>query len=260
MKNFLFLLVILFITFIDSKVYSAKPLSVDSRIKTYIYNENSVYELVVNYGYQAYIKFPKNEIVETVYLGDRTPWKFKKIKNLLFLAPNDGYSHTNMTIITNKRNYEFDLSSKLPKRNSDNKLKVSNQGDYIIRFYYPDENIDKSYLAKNDTLNLDSNENLDQMVRGASNHNYNYTYSGARQLLPSLIYDDGKNTYIKFSENMMYLPNLSFVNKTNDVIPIKDYEFIDDMIVLKGVYSKLFFVDNKNTICLFNEQYALLSN
>lgn len=106
-------------------------LTKDSRIKEYIYNPNDVYLLQLNYGYQSQIEFQKNEVIKTISIGDTYSWKVTPLGNILFINPMEKNMRTNMTIITSKRTYQFDLISK--EFNKDN----INDLVYVIRFYYP---------------------------------------------------------------------------------------------------------------------------
>lgn len=108
------------------------PLTTDSRIKTYIYSPNEVYLLVLHHGFQSHIEFAKGETIETMTLGDTYAWKIFPIDNRLFIKPMEKNIRTNMTIITNKRTYQFDLVAK--------ELEDGEEQDlvYLIRFYYPE--------------------------------------------------------------------------------------------------------------------------
>ena len=87
-------------------------LTTDSRIKTYIYSPNEVYLLVLHYGFQSNIEFSKGETVDTITLGDSYLWKITPLGNKLFIKPMEKNIRTNMTIITNKRTYQFDIVAK----------------------------------------------------------------------------------------------------------------------------------------------------
>ena len=106
-------------------------LTKDTRIKEYIYNPNDVYLLQLHYGYQSQIEFQKNEIIKTISVGDTYAWKVTPLGNILFINPMEKNMRTNMTIITNKRTYQFDLVSREFDQSSINELV------YVIRFYYP---------------------------------------------------------------------------------------------------------------------------
>jgi type IV secretion system protein VirB9 len=114
---------------IDDKIMN---LTTDSRIKTYIYSPNDVYLLVLQYGFQLNVEFAKNERVQTISLGDNYAWKITPLDNLLFIRPLERNIRTNMTIITNKNTYYFDLVS----HDDEDDLSQSDQM-YLVRFYYP---------------------------------------------------------------------------------------------------------------------------
>lgn len=113
-----------------------EPITTDNRVKTYVYNENEVYNLMIFYGYQTSIEFAKGEEVSTISMGDSYAWKINSIGHRLFVKPLEDNMHTNMTIITNKRAYQFDLFSKKINGKFDKELV------YVMRFYYPE--VDKA--------------------------------------------------------------------------------------------------------------------
>ncbi len=117
-------------------------LTTDNRIKTYIYNQNEVYLLVIHYGFQSHIEFAKNEEVQTITLGDSYAWKITPLANRLFIKALEKNIHTNMTIITNKRTYQFDIVSQ--------ELETGNEKDlvYVVRFSYPKKKSEKEVIAK----------------------------------------------------------------------------------------------------------------
>lgn len=110
------------------------PITTDNRIKTYIYNPNEVYLLVLHFGYQSHLEFAKGEEIQTISLGDSYAWKITPLANRLFIKPLEKNMRTNMTIITNKRTYQFDIVSQ--------ELEMGEEKDlvYVIRFYYPKKN------------------------------------------------------------------------------------------------------------------------
>lgn len=107
------------------------PITTDNRIKTYIYNQNEVYLLTLHYGFQSSIEFAKNEEVQTITLGDAYAWKITPLANRLFIKPLEKNMRTNMTIITNKRTYQFDIVAQELDEDEEQDLV------YVIRFYYP---------------------------------------------------------------------------------------------------------------------------
>ena len=128
----IFLALLLICSSTVGNAYSGEePLTTDRRIKTYVYSPNEVFLLVLHYGFQSHIEFGKNETIETINLGDSFAWKITPLDNRLFIKPMERNIRTNMTIITNKKTYQFDLVSK--------ELESGDEKDlvYVVRFQYP---------------------------------------------------------------------------------------------------------------------------
>ena len=126
------LALLLIFTFSWSAAYDDDiPLTTDSRIKTYVYSPNEVYLLVLHFVFQSSIEFGKNEAIETITLGDSYAWKITPLGNRLFIKPMERDIRTNMTIITNRQTYQFDIVAK--------ELEAGDEKDlvYVMRFQYP---------------------------------------------------------------------------------------------------------------------------
>jgi type IV secretion system protein VirB9 len=135
------------ILFIASITNADEPITTDNRVKTYVYNENEIYPLVIFYGYQTSIEFANGEEVATISMGDSYAWQMTPVGRRIFIKPLEDNIHTNMTILTNKRAYQFDLFSKKAQETINNELV------YVMRFYYPEneENQDVS-VSTEDSL------------------------------------------------------------------------------------------------------------
>ncbi len=117
-------------------VNADEPITTDNRVKTYVYNENEIYPLVIFYGYQTSIEFAHGEEVVTISMGDTYAWQITPVGRRLFVKPLEENMHTNMTILTNKRAYQFDLFSKKADGEFNKELV------YVMRFYYPETKSD----------------------------------------------------------------------------------------------------------------------
>jgi len=113
---------------------AAVPIVTDSRIKTFIYNANEVFSVTTHYGYQANVEFGENEEIETVSVGDRVGWQIVPAGRRLFIRAMEESAHTNMTIVTNLRAYQFDLRSSTSEA-----VYGSEELTYVMRFYYPED-------------------------------------------------------------------------------------------------------------------------
>lgn len=114
------------------------PITTDSRIKTLVYNPNEVYQLKFYYGYQSFIEFSEDESIEMISIGESFAWRLTPAGKRLFIRPLEIAAHTNMSIITNKRAYQFDIQSGEYDGKSDQELV------YVVRFFYPDTKLPNS--------------------------------------------------------------------------------------------------------------------
>lgn len=103
----------------------------DPRIVRLEYNSADVYIITTRYGYQTNINFGKGEEIETISIGDKTLWQIIPSGSRIFIRPMEEDVMTNMTVLTNKRTYQFDLKSLGPAETEGNL--------YVVGFIYPDE-------------------------------------------------------------------------------------------------------------------------
>lgn len=192
------------------------PIVTDSRIKTLVYNPNEVYTVTTHYGYQSNIEFGLKETIETVSVGDRVAWQIIPAGRRLFIRAQEGNAHTNMTIVTNRRAYQFDLRS-----SSADAVFGSEELTYVVRFYYPDEQVQAAPASYSpgiampapmpmpvapapapvaQPVSMPVSTGAIPTVAAAADYNYRYTFSGPNTSAPVKIYDDGRSTYFKFRQ------------------------------------------------------------
>ena len=123
--------IIILLTVISSPLFAQTPITTDSRIRTLVYNPNEVYELKFFYNYQSFIEFSGDEEIEMISIGESFAWRLTPAGKRLFVRPLEISAHTNMTIITNKRTYQFDIRSGEYDGKADEELV------YTVRFFYP---------------------------------------------------------------------------------------------------------------------------
>lgn len=158
-----------------------KPLSSDNRVKQVPYDPNQVYELVGTYGYQTSIEFEADEMVKVVALGDTIAWQSMPFRNRVFLKPVEDNADTNMTVITSKRTYYFQLNS----------TKVKSGQSYLVRFVYPNARI-TSYNPEGETP---AGSTPVTSSGTPASPNINYGYSGDKEAIGVQgVMDDGQFT------------------------------------------------------------------
>ena len=149
-----------------------QPGSGDSHVQSTPYDPQQVVVLKVAPGYALTVEFSSNERVENIAIGNGTSWQItpNKLGDRVFIKSTGAPSVTNLTIVTGERTYLFELN---PVYTVDPSI------PYFLRFTYP---------PRQETAELDSSQ--------TQRSNFTYRFSGAKDLRPADMWDDGKSTYI----------------------------------------------------------------
>lgn len=83
----------------------------DKRVKFISYNHEQVVKLIGHYGYSTDIQFAPGENVTNIAMGDPDAWEVAPVENHIFIKPTGEQATTNMTVLTDRRVYTFDLSA-----------------------------------------------------------------------------------------------------------------------------------------------------
>jgi type IV secretion system protein VirB9 len=160
-----------------------KPGPGDPRNRVVQYDPTQVVELHGVLGYQMVIEFAPDERVENVAIGDSLGWQVtpNRAANLLFVKPMAQVPVTNMTVVTNLREYVFELG--VTRRSAGAVI-------YTVHFDYP-----KTAKAADAAP---APEPPPQVV------NSSYSFEGSSKVLPARIFDDGHATYFEFHPGAEY--------------------------------------------------------
>lgn len=254
-KKFIFSFLFLFVGICSSFATNTIPTTIDSRIKTIIYNPNEVIELTFHYGFQSFIEFEEDEEIEVISLGESFPWKITPVGKRMFIRPLQINTNTNMTVITSKRTYMFQLSADSYEGKGDEEL------IYSVRFFYPDTSNNKipqianpNYRTTASDLSPDSKveeENiLDNFKRGTI-LNFDYSMTGENSSIGlTKAFDDGINTYFEFSDSS-FIPVIHKVNLDGSEEVVK-YFRDGPYIVVNTVQMQYSLRITGNVLCVFN--------
>jgi type IV secretion system protein VirB9 len=164
----------------------------DARLISVVYDPKVVVTLTGRAGMQATVAFADNERIENVAIGDSNSWQVtpNKRANLLFVKPLSERARTNMTVVTDRHMYVFDLVAS-----------ATAAPFYVLSFTYPNEPKATTQVAGS----LTTDEALamaappkDVAAPDPARLNFAWRSDGDRRLLPSRIYDDGEATYMSW--------------------------------------------------------------
>jgi type IV secretion system protein VirB9 len=185
------------ISYAESNNYN-KPIATDSRLKTFVYNPNEVFPVILHFGYQTAIELAIGESIQTYSLGNNYAWQFQTVGRTLFIKALEENISTNMIVITNLRRYYFELQSR-------SALYGDTEMAYAIRFFYPDDEED---AVKPDNVIIKPQKPTVPVVES---YNFNYNISGDTTIAPTVVFDDGINTYFQYANGISTIPTVTVV-------------------------------------------------
>ena len=198
----------------------------DSRLVEVRYDEAKVFRIEGKPKVQATIRFAEDEAIENVAIGDSTSWQVtpNKRANLLFVKPLEPRAATNLTVVTNKRTYLFDLVAS-----------PTSKPLYVLSFTYPDEPkpVETERMADQRT-ELEQAATEDGLaVIDPADLNFAWSGSGDQSLLPVRVFDDGSATFMTWPEGRP-VPAILMTDHEGTEGPV-NFTVRDDTIVIDGV-------------------------
>lgn len=229
----------------QAPICSAKA---DDRLVTQPYAEDKVVRIDGRLGVQATIGFGEDEHIENVAVGDSAKWQItpNKRANLLFVKPLETGARTNMTVVTDRRTYFFDLVASARAKPI-----------YLLRFTYPEEERLAAAKAREERQ-LALNELEQDLLSGdpasapadPAKLNFAWGRKGDTELMPSRIYDDGDATYLLWPAKRA-IPAILIENEQGVEGPV-NYSVRGDTIVIAEVPSRIVLRSGKASATLEN--------
>lgn len=205
---------------------SVPALASDARLASRLYNPDEVVRIDGRIGVQASIAFAEDEHIENVAIGDSASWQVtpNKRANLLFVKPLSPRARTNMTVVTDRRTYFFDLVAS-----------ATGAPLYVLRFTYPAEPEAEAPPQQAGAVGLTADEA--QAITAApvdpAKLNFAWRSRGKASLLPARVYDDGEATYLAWAAGTP-LPAIQVRDENGTEGPV-NYAVRGDVIVIDGV-------------------------
>ncbi len=234
---------------------AAQPITTDSRIKTLVYNANEVFNITTHYGYQSNIEFGPKETIETISVGDRIGWQITPAGRRLFIRAQEENAHTNMTVVTNMRAYQFDLRS-----SSADAVFGSEELTYVVRFFYP-EDAAAGLMPPAPSRSANAAPMPTGNIPVASNipvpqFNYHYTYSGPNAIAPVKIFDDGKSTFFKFAPGAN--PQIAIITAKGETLDVPSHLTSDGLVAVNAIAPRFNVKQAGQQVVVYNEAGGVL--
>lgn len=198
----------------------AVPGGLDSRVRVFAYSPDVVYTLPVTVGMHTHIPLGADEeLIEKPKLGELVQWRVSGNERNLYVKALQSNIKTSMTLITDKRVYQFELVS----------TTAESQRIQKAYFVYPDDE-DRMTLAQQSRVDrasaliaAEDSRKKDQELAAepidARRLNF-YRVEGTKEYERMYAYDDGRHTWMRMPPGIQDLPAVFMVGEDNKLMPV----------------------------------------
>lgn len=214
----------------------------DPRVRVVDYNPLEVVKIVTFYGISTDIQLGEDETITLVSIGDTKAWAIEQKLNHILIKPLAVNADTNVNVITTKRAYHFAIVVQpIPVTNTawrDPHLVFS------LKFRFPEVEAEKQSstaikthldAAKKEVLNLD------------------YWAAGSSEITPTAARDNGRFTYLTFSNNRDMPAIYATDAEGNDALI--DTHVEANTIVVHRVLRRLTLRKGNASVCIVNKAF-----
>jgi type IV secretion system protein VirB9 len=212
----------------------------DDRIRSVAYAPDKIVRIVGKTGIQSTIEFGKDERIENVAVGDSSAWQItpNRRASLLFVKPLAARSRTNMTVVTDKRTYMFDLVA-----GDQSTVPV-----YALKFSFGEELNPEP--ARKSVLQVAAPPPAAAMPQLAVDKlHFDWKKSGNNKLMPTAVFDDGNTLYLSWNRSSP-LPAILTRSEDRKEGPV-NYQMVGEYIAISPIPP--------NVVLRYGSRNALLS-
>jgi len=228
----------------------ATPLPGDVRLVEFEFDEDNSYLILTRPKAITHLRFASDEKFSSVFAGDTAQWEITPTKsgNNIFIKPKFEGVETSMTVVTNKRNYQFVLRStgegkKWYQRVSwryassmvlEQDAVLDNRPGASSSIPLPDPSLTNTSVRPIQpaptTASSPASSFTGPVPEGLKPENlkFNYKVDGEALFKPTQVFDDGKFTYFKLPSDLQDMPALFAL--------VEDQEYALVNYVVKGDY------------------------
>lgn len=222
----------------------ASAAAADRRIKTMDFVDGAVVRVKGCVNFQTMVTFATGEQIENVGLGDANQWQVmpNRRADLLFVKPIVPNAFSNMTVVTDRHSYSFELTSASDR--------ACRRGEvvYDLRFHYDNPPPPPVAAAPADPESL---------LPLPEKRNSAYTYKGNKDVVPMRVFDDGKSTYFRWAEGVS-APAIYAIGP-DDSESLINYSNRGDYVVVEQVAKAFALRRGDRVAILYNDAFVVPS-
>lgn len=222
----------------------ATPLRGDSRLVQFNYDADNTYLVLAKPKAVTHIQFAVDEMIQSVAAGDTANWELTPTKNRknLFVKPKFDDSDTSMTVITDKRTYQFVLRSTGDGKKWYQRVNWVYASDMLMAV----DGADDVAVGSPATADKKPQAELPRRTSGAEPVigrvqpealRFSYEIVGDAPFRPLVVFDDGRFTYFKLASSLQELPALFAVIDGSEY-SLVNFEIKGDYLVAQRLLDK----------------------
>ena len=220
------------------------PGRLDARLRIAPYSADQVYRLYGYVGYEIDLEFAPGEKFVGLGAGDIEGISFVPDRNHLFVKPKARIVDTNLTILTNLRQYQIEYTASAERPNPDERDVM-----YAVRFTYAP--VPRVTVAKEEQKRVTKDLKAATHLRP---RNYDYWYCGSPSLKPVAAFDDGVLTHLRFGAKTEQ-PAIFAANDDGSE-SLLNFSMEGADVVIQRVVRRLILRRGKLTGCVVNRDFS----
>lgn len=229
----------------------------DPRVRIVDYNPLNVVKLATFYGVSTHVQFADGETIRDVAVGDDQAWKVVPRGSHLFIKPQAEKADTNVTVITDKRTYQFALVVQ-PRAVKDSTAWADPNLIFSLAFRYPDEEAAKAAAsAQKEALQARLGEIKGKLSDATKEgQNFDYWVAGSEEISPTAARDDGRFIYLTFTNNRD-MPAVYSVDEQGNEALINTNVIDGNTIVVQRLVRRLILRKGISVASVVNKSFDL---
>lgn len=249
-----------------------EPGAADARIRYVTYKKDDVTVVKTRRGAVTRIILEDNEQITVAGTGFPSDCAKAELEwcvvatvgtNQIWIKPKDGATHNNLELKTNKRDYSFEFRVLADAEQGRGKKPPTSEvltaePMFRVIFRYPVQMPSMSSLMAINSATFQMNEQnvLKNRIEATKPIPQNWKYTmqvleGADDIAPSLVFDDGRFTYFKFSNNRE-VPSIFYISANEEEARI-NYHMEGDLAVVQRMGRRFVLRLGQSVVGVWNE-------
>jgi type IV secretion system protein VirB9 len=187
----------------------ATPLPGDTRLVQFEYDADNTFLILARPKSLTHVEFGADERIQTVAAGDTKHWELTPTQNRrhLFVKPIYDQAETSMTVITDKRTYQFVLRSTGPGAKWYQRV-TWRYGETMMLDLRAEEERAQIDAKADSAADKEKRDQILAVGVSPQDLRFDYLIDGEAPFRPVSLFDDGKFTWIRMPDKLAELPAL----------------------------------------------------